>query len=91
MDVIWGTPCKIIDGDTVEIIVTHYAEDNEFSYNHNEIIRIKGIDEPKLWSIRGARTKRDLQETIMGVELRLDVLERTADGILLVGLSLEEE
>ena len=91
MDTIWGTPSEIFDGDTFELIVTHYDRYNENTYKGREKARIKGLDDPQLWSINGQRTKSQLEHHIMGVELRVDVLGRDEEGYLLVGLSLEQE
>ena len=73
MDIIWGTPINVVDGDTFDISVTHYCDTNAYNYNDVERIRIKGIDAPELPCRSGQLAKRDLKRTIMSREIELHI------------------
>lgn len=59
---------KIVDGDTVDIII-----DLGFSLTKKERVRLAGIDTPE------CRT-RDLEEKQMGLEAKAFITRRLADG-----------
>lgn len=75
-DVIWGDVTQVIDGDTFDINVTHYSKTNSVRYNDRERIRIADIDAPELRARMGQRAKHQLERTLLGQHVRLEVQAR---------------
>jgi endonuclease YncB( thermonuclease family) len=75
-DVIWGDVTQVIDGDTFDVTVTHYSRANEVQYNDRERIRIADIDAPELRSPFGQRAWHQLERTLVGQHVRLEVQAR---------------
>lgn len=83
MDVIWGQPTEVIDGDTFDIEVTHYLSSNDYEYGGEERVRVQGIDAPELPGPGGRLAKRDLKRCIMGNEVKLHIHSRDKYGRLI--------
>ncbi len=87
-DVIWGDVTQVIDGDTFDVNVTHYSRANAVRYNNRERIRVAGIDAPELHTRLGPRAKHQLERTLLGQHVRLDVQSRDVYGRLICQVSV---
>lgn len=61
-----ATLIKVVDGDTIDVII-----DLGFRMTTEQRIRLKGINTPEIW-----RTKKDSEEYRKGIEAKNYVIER---------------
>lgn len=80
MDTIRGPVDNVIDGDTIEIRVTHVGKQNCYRYNNIERVRIAEIDMPELNTPQGRRAKYLLQQKLQSKEVRCYVQGRDDYG-----------
>jgi len=76
--IIKGRVTNIVDGDTVDIEVTHIDPLNKHVYRPAERIRIYGRNAPELDEQGGLKAKRLLEKELIGKEITL--LTRHRDG-----------
>lgn len=79
-DTIRGPVTTVIDGDTFDMNVTHTGNDNQYDYSNAERIRITDIDAAELGSFGGYRDKEQLENAILGKEVRCYVQSRDTYG-----------
>ena len=59
-DTIWGRVERVVDGDTLDLKVTHYHRSNAYHYGSSERVRLARRDAPEAGTRGGARATRAL-------------------------------
>ena len=90
MDIIRGEVVNVIDGDTFDVKVTHFHQDNDNDYKSKERVRIDGVDAPELPTRAGKRAKRDLSDALLGEEVELHIYSRDTYGRLIADVEVEQ-
>lgn len=88
-DTIRGPVTSVVDGDTFDMSVQFYGNDNEYKYNLTERVRIADIDAPELNTLAGKRSKEHLTKALLGKQVRCyiqsrDVYQRVVAAVRLV-------
>ena len=76
VDTIRGHVIYVVDGNTLDIEITHQEEGNKYQYNNGERIRIANIDKPELSSPYEKRSRDKLKNFVNGKELLCYVQRR---------------
>lgn len=87
-DTVRGPVLKVIDGDTFDMKVTHFGQNNDNKYNDEERIRIADIDAPELKSPNGSRSRDLLARKLQGKEVRCYIHARDTYGRLVAEVKI---
>jgi endonuclease YncB( thermonuclease family) len=88
VDTLWGDVIRVVDGDTFDVRVTHYNQQNRNRYNNTERIRLASANAPELTSLLGFSAKQQLELRISGKFVHLTVHTRDIYGRLVCDMSL---
>ena len=75
-DILWGQVTRVVDGDTFDVTVTHYAKANAYQYNNEERIRLAGGNAPEMSSLEGILAKSKLESKLNGRNVQLVIHSR---------------
>lgn len=79
-DTIRGPVTNVIDGDTFDMKVTQFGNNNRYEYKNSERVKITYIYAAELRSLEGARNKQNLEKAILGKEIKCFVQSRDTNG-----------
>jgi endonuclease YncB( thermonuclease family) len=88
--VIKGLVTNIVDGDTIDIKVTHIDPANKHTYRPDERIRIYGYNAPELDTPEGWTEKQELEKELLGKELTLFTRLRDKNGRIVAKIRSRE-
>ena len=88
--VIKGLVTNVVDGDTVDIDVTHIDPANKHIYRPSERIRIYGYNAPELDTPEGWTEKKELEKELLGKKLTLLTRLRDKNGRIVAKIRSRE-
>lgn len=79
-DAIFGDVQRVIDGDTVELVVRSRSRNNLYSYRRVERVRLRDVYAPEMNTRQGRQAQQRLESRLLGKRVRVDVAARDDFG-----------
>ena len=88
-DTIWGRVTRVVDGDTIDVRVTHYHRGNSYTYSNDERVRLANRDAPERGTRRGAMATRALTARLQGRSVCIEITARDTYGRLVGNVEVQ--
>ena len=75
-DQFWGNVVRVIDGDTIEVLVQSTRGRNRYNYAGTERVRLRDRSEPELSTRAGRVAKERLARDLLRRRVQVDVAAR---------------
>jgi endonuclease YncB( thermonuclease family) len=87
-DTIRGLVTNVIDGDTFDMKISQLGNNNQYEYQSSERIRITNIHVADLLSLEGPRDKQNLENAILGKEVKCFIESRDTAGSVVAQVTI---